>query len=234
MQLFAKAFLTLLILPAFIAAQDYEGVINDTIPIHMKLTLQQDAISGFYLYEKVGKQISLKGTKAGDHVEFIETDASGKSTGKFDGMFWENLLIQGTWSAPDGKKKLPFRVLEVRPDDKISGQYEMNSGHGEYEGTLNLLLLKNGKVTVQGDATWIGNPDTGNVNLGDVDGVADLKGNQIFYGAGGGDNDCKFTIILSEDALEVKDDTMNCGGMNVTFEGTYGRSGPPSFVQNLD
>lgn len=232
MKIVARVFI-LVLLPAFAMAQEYAGLINN-VPVHMKLTIQQKIISGSYVYDKVGKEISLKGTKDVDHVQLSETDPTGKATGQFDGKLWENLLIQGTWTTPDGKRKYPFRVLEVRPDDQTSGQYEMMAESQHYEGTLNLLLLKNGKVKIQGEALWIGDVENGSAHTGDVDGVADLKDNQIFYGAGGGDDDCKFTIVLSKDALEVKDDTMNCGGMNVTFDGKYERTGPPSFVENLD
>jgi hypothetical protein len=224
----------LLLLPAFVMAQEYAGLINN-VPIHMKLTFQQNAIAGSYVFDKVDdKELPLKGTKQGDHVQLSETDAKGKMTGNFDGVLWENLLIQGTWTTPDGKRHYPFRVLEVRPNDQISGQYEMAPVSEHYQGTLNLLLTKDGKVRIQGQAFWIGDVANGSAHDAEVDGSADLKDNQILYGASGGEDDCKFTIVLAKDALEVKDDTMNCGGMNVTFEGKYDRTGPPSFEQNLD
>lgn len=104
----------------------------------------------------------------------------------------------------------------------ISGTYKRYF-HGKpdyHSSTITLRELGNGQVHVEGNAMWVGNVATGNVNVGELDGTFANNGNKIFY-ADDGDEGCKLTISLIKNGLDVSDDNMRCGGFNVTFNGQY-------------
>lgn len=169
------------------------------------------------------------------HLE--EFDEAGKSTRKFAGRFVTPDWIEGTWSSAGGRKEMPFSAWSVSgeqipasgPADTMSGRYQrMIRGRvDKNSATLNIWLLKDGRVRVQGDALWIGNPKTGSVHDGEVDGVFPVKTGKVFYRDSEQSDSCSFTMAFANGSLTVSDDTMNCGGLNVTFEGTYRKVGPP-------
>ena len=78
----------------------------------------------------------------------------------------------------------------------------------------------NGKVKITGNSTWIGNAETGNVNVAENEAIASLEGNTIHYK----DDACKFDINISPDSLIVKNEEGECGGLNVTYSGVYRKS----------
>lgn len=102
----------------------------------------------------------------------------------------------------------------------ISGEYERYDGNKpDYHGsTITIKELKDGQIHVVGNAVWIGNAETGNVNTGDIDGTFPLKGNQVNYIDGG----CDLTLTFSKNGLTVDDKSGGgCSGLNVTFSGEY-------------
>jgi len=102
----------------------------------------------------------------------------------------------------------------------ISGEYERYDGDKpDYHGsTITIKELKDGQIHVIGNAVWIGNAETGNVNTGDIDGTFPLKGNQVNYIDGG----CNLTLTFSKNGLTVDDKSGGgCSGLNVTFNGKY-------------
>ncbi len=64
-------------------------------------------VAGSYLYEKVGRELALKGTFEGDSFTLTET-LERVTTGTFTGACLRAGGIAGTWSSPDGKRTLPF------------------------------------------------------------------------------------------------------------------------------
>jgi hypothetical protein len=106
----------------------------------------------------------------------------------------------------------------------ISGEYERYDGDKpDYHGsTITIKELKDGQIHVVGNAVWIGNAETGNVNTGDIDGTFPLKGNQVNYIDGG----CNLTLTFSKNGLTVDDKSSGgCSGLNVTFSGEYHKVG---------
>ena len=57
-------------------------------------------------------------------------------------------------------------------------------------------MLKDGHVRVAGDSIWVGNEATGNVNIGNVDGIFALQGNKMFFKDGDGDDDAKLVYFV--------------------------------------
>lgn len=217
--------------------REFAGTINRTIRIRMKLSQAGNQIHGAYVYEKVGKELQLSGSVSGQQVTLKETDQNGDPTGIFKGRFVSADLIEGTWSNADGTKAFPFSVRATRAQappssDSISGQYKRLNARGklDYHGAeINVKLGGDGRIRVQGDATWVGNRDTGNVNVGQIDGAFALKDKKVIYKAGDGEYDCRLTITFDGGFLTVTQDNGKCGGINVSFNGKYKRFGPPRF-----
>jgi hypothetical protein len=202
----------------------------------MKLSQADRVLTGSYSYEKAGKSLRLDGRMKNEEDFYLaESDERGNQTGTFEGNFVSKDWIEGFWSSADKKRRMPFsawvldgeQVPASTANDKISGQYKrMVRGKMDRDGaTLNIWVLKDGRVRVAGDAVWVGNRKTGNVNTGDVEGIFALQGSKLFYKEANRDDPCSFTIHLGVDSLVVTEDTMRCGGMNVTFDGEYRKVG---------
>lgn len=87
---------------------DYQGTINNNIPIHMSLYPLDKDIVGGYFYDSKRIELQLKG-KAGEKVIVLyEYNEAGKNTGIFKGTMTTVDKIKGTWMSPDNKKSYPF------------------------------------------------------------------------------------------------------------------------------
>jgi hypothetical protein len=218
--------------------REFVGTINNTLRVRIKLSQSGKTLSGTYAYERVGKSLRLNGAMTSENEFYLnEFDERGRQTGKFDGKFVSKDWIEGTWVSNTTKKEMPFSAWAVDgkeipvadAQDRVSGQYKRVDQRGRFDrdaAVLNVWLLKDGEVRVVGDATWVGNASTGNVNVGQVDGVFALQGNKLFLKSGDGDDDCRFTITFGMDSLVVSEDNLKCGGMNVSFDGKYRKVGP--------
>jgi hypothetical protein len=86
--------------------------------VQMTLNREGDQISGTYFYQKIGTDISVKGSinSQGDFT-FLESDSTGKPNGEFKGKWSEaaNLptaTLEGTWAKPNSKETLSFYATE--------------------------------------------------------------------------------------------------------------------------
>src|SRR5262249_22655935 len=149
--------------------------------------------------------------------------------------------IDGIWTSTKTKKKQPFSAFAIggnqipatSADDVVSGKYERVDQRGRVDerdepGELDVWLLKDGRVKVVGNALWVGNAKTGNINSGNVEGIFRLQGSKLLIKDKGG-NDCGFTVTFGRNSLTVTDDTgfSSCWGLNVSFNGKYRKVGPP-------
>jgi len=91
----------------------FEGKINNKFPITFKITSNNGQISGTYFYNKVGKDLKLKGSidKEGN-INLTEYDEKGNATGLFKGSTKNNNKIEGSWSKPNGSSSMPFYLIE--------------------------------------------------------------------------------------------------------------------------
>jgi hypothetical protein len=220
--------------------REYIGAINKTILIRMRLTENGNTIRGTYVYERIGKAIQLNGTIDKEKVIMYETDANGRRTGMFVGLFKRPDVIEGTWLNADGTKTLPFSVMGSigsRPGgasaaDALSGEYARLDAKGRIQkdsgASINVRRLKDGSVEIQGDANLVVDARRGNVRTGNVEGTYKLEGNRLQV-KGEGKYDCAMSITFGKDSLEVSDDNNQCGGLGVNFDGSYKRIGPPKF-----
>lgn len=127
------------------------------------------------------------------------------------------------------KQAYAARVSELNEVTTTSPKLLSVAGHytrydegqpDKHPSNITVRALTEGRVQVQGEALWVGNAETGNVNTGDMQGTFVLDGNKINY-TDGEDEGCRLTITFTKNDLTVTDDNMRCGGLNVTFNGRY-------------
>ena len=219
-------------------AREFTGTIGRTLKIRIKLARGPYVMRGTYSYDRVGKDIRLAGAVSADGTFYLnEFDEKGNATAKFDGSFVTDDWMEGTWKPANGKKELPFaaQALDGRgipvsdPSDNLSGEYRrtVQGRFDRHEATIEAWLLKDGRVRIAGESTWVGNAKTGNVNVGSADGVFGIQGGKVLFKMGDGEGSCRFTVSFGAGGLTVTDDNQRCGGLNVTFDGTYRKVGPP-------
>jgi hypothetical protein len=223
--------------------REFAGTINKTLRVRIRLSRSGNILSGSYIYERIGTSLRLSGAMtsgATSNEEFYlnEFDERGHQTGKFEGTFASKDWLEGTWSSPGAKKEMPFsawaidgkEVPAANPDDRVSGEYKRVNKTGSFDpdiAVLDLWLLKNGKVRVLGYSSWVGdeaNEASGNINVGNDEAIVELHGGKVFF-QGEGDDDCRFTITFGVNSLLVTEDNLKCGGLNVSFDGTYRKVG---------
>ncbi len=215
----------------------YQGLIKG-VPITMTLQTKGTAIIGTYQYVKVGKDLEVQGTMSSkDSIVLKEFDEKQRQTGLFKGRTFgvgfstsgKADSIVGVWSRPDGSKSVPFilrtagTLAPPTTIDFYSGRYKRS---GKNSAEINVRRLADGTLKVEGEAYWMGNND--NVHTGDMSGIVSVKNFQAVYS----DKNvpCKFTLTFGSDnnirkaSINVSGDDGNCGGMNVTFNGTYQRT----------
>ncbi len=217
--------------------REFVGTINNTLRVNMRLSQSGKILSGSYVYERIGKSLRLNGEMTSEKEFYLnEFDDGGSQTGKFDGKFVSKDWLEGTWVSSSKKKEMPFSAWAINgkqipaadANDRISGKYRRVDQRGRFDpdsAELNVWLLKDGKVRASGESTWVGNAKTGNVNVGDVDGIFELQGSKLFFKGNDGDG-CRFMITFGGDSLLVTEDNLQCGGMNVSFDGKYRKVGP--------
>ncbi len=218
--------------------REFVGTINNTLRVRIRLSESGKILSGSYAYERIGRSLRLNGAMTSEKEFYLnEFDERGTQTGKFQGKFVSKDWLEGTWSSTSTKKEMPFsawaidgrQIPAANAHDRFSGQYRRLDKRARFDrdtSVLNVWLLKDDQVRVAGDSSWVGNERTGNVNVGNVDGIFALQGSKLFFKGRDEDDDCRFTITFGEDSLLVTEDNLQCGGLNVSFDGKYRRVGP--------
>lgn len=85
-----------------------------------------------------------------------------------------------------------------------------------------LIALDKNKILVEGSSSWVGNATTGNVNVGQLQGVGTLVGSILQETVA--EELCSAKLILTiNNTLAIVGES-GCGGMNVTFNGEYRRN----------
>jgi hypothetical protein len=212
--------------------REFVGTINKTLRVRIRMSRSGNVLSGSYAYERIGTSLRLSGAMTSAKEFYLnEFDERGRQTGKFEGAFASNDWLEGTWSATGTKREMPFsawaidgrKVPAANVDDRVSGEYKRVNKTGEFDrdiAVLDLWLLKDGEVRVLGYSSWVGDETSGNVNVGNEEGIVERQGSKVLF-KGEGDDDCRFTITFGVNSVLVTDDNLKCGGLNVSFDGTY-------------
>lgn len=109
------------------------------------------------------------------------------------------------------------QLAAIKPLSGIAGDYERH----DKNASISVQAVEYEQFHITGNAVWIGNAKTGNVNIGELDGLFELEGNTLHYHSGQDEWACKLTLTFSKNRLTVSDDNGYCGGNNVRFDGEY-------------
>jgi len=89
---------------------DYQGNINNKLPIQLSIYPLKGNMVGTYFYDKHRIEIKLAGKAGEKNIILYEYDDSGKNTGVFQGIMSTVDKIEGTWRSADSKKSYPFTL----------------------------------------------------------------------------------------------------------------------------
>lgn len=106
---------------------DYQGTINNNIPIRMSIYPLEKDIVGTYYYEKHRNEMQLKGKAGEKNIILYEYDETGKNTGIFQGTMSTVDKIEGTWISADNKTSYPFvlSLESIIPGAEYGKRYAM-------------------------------------------------------------------------------------------------------------
>lgn len=203
--------------------QDYEGTMNGKIPIQMHLVNWGDGmIGGDYLYKKVGKKIDIYGDFTTSDAFTLKEYTNDKQTGTFAGKFTTANKITGTWSNPEGTKKLPFEVTAMKRAADNSGWSGVWYLNDVWDGGT--LLVGNVRKDSVGFALNVYRSG----HLGEIEGTAARQGNQAKFVATVVETDekekCQITFNLKGNQVEIEQVSSGwaCGfGMRAHASGTF-------------
>ena len=95
----------------------YQGVIGKDLRVIVRVKSAGEGFTGDYFYEAKGVHLKLRGSLTEPNtVTLDETNAQGKQTGRIEGYQTASGGIEGTWSSPDGARKLPFSLTRMPRD----------------------------------------------------------------------------------------------------------------------
>ena len=141
---------------------------------------------------------------------------------------WLNLKRNSCQEIACIKDAYLSRLTELRDStmsiQSISGEYQRyyRGKLDKNAATLIVRELSGGRVEIKGNAIWIGNEETGNVHDGEIEGIFVRQGNKVDYqDPNSKEEGCRLTLTFIKNGLTVTDDNLQCGGLNVTFDGVY-------------
>lgn len=96
-------------------ADAHQGTIGPDLPVFLRVSRDPATaeLRGTYFYAKVGVDIALRGTLAGDGSFTIEERTAGRMSGTFTGTLGPTGELTGTWRDPGGTKSLPFHLTPI-------------------------------------------------------------------------------------------------------------------------
>jgi hypothetical protein len=126
----------------------------------------------------------------------------------------EGKPVRGTFRVEVAEYE-PDTIVYVNPATTLLAELrDCDQGLSERDATRT-----NNRVYASGPAVWNGPAAShGQVNVGEIQGIGMLDGRKAVFDLDG----CAATLALEDKGLEVEDES-GCGGLNVTFKGTYRR-----------
>lgn len=206
----------------------FEGKINDSYDIVLKITSNDGQVTGNYFYNSKGVDIQVDGVLDDKgNLTLNEYDSNGNQTGVFNGIVSNNSKIEGVWSKPNGDKEMPFLLIESNNEYEtskiqeieevsvdISGQYDFEfNSEGDSYGSVKIISLGNKKFSF--------NISTSNSKgcTGEISGSGTISDLGIGkYSA----EDCKSLIFtFASEKLTIEENDCELHGMGCYFAGEY-------------
>jgi hypothetical protein len=97
--------------PEWSGPATFAGEIARGLKIEMKLFREGSKLSGSYYYERIGKDLQLRGTIEETGSLVLEEFVRGQKTGVFVGKFVSDGRIEGGWSKPEGVRSRDFFLV---------------------------------------------------------------------------------------------------------------------------
>lgn len=194
------------------------------LPVHMSLKIDENIVTGSYYYDKVGKDLRLKGTLEEDRmISLSEYDENDQHTGTFDGWYTHGIRITGNWTNVKTNATLEFslNVIGGIPANAIwAGEWErMNTGRFN-SATLVIYDETKSGFNFQLDAF-------SGANMGFLDGSAVIDGvTARYYDETTG---AEILFGMKDGLVDLTANTeanAQCG-MGVAFDGIYTKDGLP-------
>ncbi len=193
------------------------------LPVHMSLVITDGSVAGSYYYDNVGKELKLEGTVEAERmIAMSEYDEYGQLTGSFDGWYTRGIRISGTWTnaKTDGKLDFSLNILGGVPANAVwAGEWHRMTGRFD-SATLAIYNETKSGFSFQLDAF-------SGVNMGFVDGQAEIEGKTARFKAQ--ETDAELIFTLNDGLVEVMSggDISYYAGMGVDFDGTYTKKSLP-------
>lgn len=132
-----------------------------------------------------------------------------------DEVIREQSQIDGNYEYVDPEIKTDSKkVIEKAVENQsVTGHYENG------EAYIDVEMLEDNLIKFQGEAFWY-NAFNDVIHTGEIGGVVDFDDGTAVYLAGVQEYDCQVEMIFENNQIQVSDNKM-CGGLNVTFDGTY-------------
>jgi hypothetical protein len=168
----------------------FEGTLGNAGTIVMNLHFDNKKVSGNYYYTKNGTEMSLEGTKDGNHIEVTEYNCYGEAIAAFDGILNDNDRYKGSWKTLSGNRSIDFNLKTIYNNLNDAG----------IRDPLNELV-----------ATYTGRYGSGNnkengANL--MVNITSIEGNRIM----GNQNDNDYEDLPLSGCFEILNE--NCKGTN--------------------
>lgn len=207
----------------------FEGKINDSYDIVLKITSNGGQVTGNYFYNSKGVDIQVDGILDDKgNLTLNEYDSKGNQTGVFNGIISNNSKIEGIWSKPNGDKEMPFLLIESNNEyetsktqeieevsDDISGQYDFEfNSEGVSYGSVKIVSLGNKKFSFEistSNSKGCTGEISGSGTIGSDNGIGKYS-----------DEDCKSLIFkFTSEKLTIEENDCELHGMGCYFAGEY-------------
>lgn len=196
----------------------FVGAINGNLKIHMKLTVENDKVSGVYYYDTYKKNIELTGDISNNFFTVYEKNLSGS----IEGVFISDELIEGVWSDSENT----YTLYLIKEGSNISIPKEPDSSLQKWEGDWKgiesgcyagseLIIYPVFDNLIKFQLTAFNG-----THIGDFSALALFNNDNAIYK---GEDDIEFRISLDNEdniRLDTSDYSYSCG-YGVAFDSIY-------------
>ncbi|PAT66683.1 hypothetical protein CKA27_17655 [Vibrio coralliilyticus] len=109
-----------------------------------------------------------------------------------------------------------FACAASAPDFQVHYERYHNGQFDTDAAFIDITAVGPNQYQVSGTAISVADASAGLVNVGEINGVVTVTGHQLHYDVDG----CTLHLLLDQNTLVVSHDN-GCGGLNVSFNGTY-------------
>ena len=176
-----------------------------------ELSALDDSLAVAYKSARTQTPSSLRPTLIRWQRQWLEDDVQACANRSCVKSAYQAQIKNLTHISPKSPSGVYVRYWKGKPDEKDTG-------------TIAIIALTNNQAYIDGDAGWVSNVSTGNVNIGQIIGVFPLNQQRIRYTYIDDvtPSRCELTLAFKPNALTITGSSMACGwGHNVTFDGDY-------------